>query len=86
MIAELTYFVCVLTSILCAALLVRTYRTTRSRLLLWSSLCFVGLALHNILLFTDMFIVPSVNLELWRSGTALCSMLLLLFGLIWEAR
>jgi hypothetical protein len=86
MIAELTYFVCVLTSILCAALLVRTYRTTRSRLLLWSSLCFVGLALNNILLFTDMFIVPTINLELWRSGTALGSMLLLLFGLIWEAR
>jgi hypothetical protein len=86
MIAELAYFVCVLTSILCAVLLVRTYRTTRSRLLLWSSLCFVGLALNNILLFTDMFIVPTINLELWRSGTALGSMLLLLFGLIWEAR
>jgi hypothetical protein len=86
MIAELAYFVCVLTSILCAVLLVRTYRTTRSRLLLWSSLCFVGLALNNILLFTDMFIVPTINLELWRTGTALGSMLLLLFGLIWEAR
>jgi len=86
MIAELTYFVCVLTSILCAALLARTYQATRSRLLLWSFLCFVGLALNNILLFTDLFIVPTINLELWRSGTALGSMLLLLFGLIWEAR
>jgi hypothetical protein len=86
MIAELTYFICVLTSILCAALLVRAYRATRTRLLLWSSLCFVGLALNNVLLFTDMFIVPTINLELWRSGTALASMLLLLVGLIWEAR
>ena len=49
-------------------------------------MCFVGLALNNILLFTDMFIVPTINLELWRSGTALASMLLLLFGLLWEAR
>jgi hypothetical protein len=80
------YLLCTLTSILCAVLLVRSYRATRTPLLLWSSLCFIGLVLNNVLLFTDMFVVPDVNLELWRSGSALASMLLLIYGLIWEAR
>jgi hypothetical protein len=65
---------------------VRSYRATRTPLLLWSSLCFTGLALNNVLLFTDLFVVTDLNLELWRSGSALGSMLLLLCGLIWEAR
>jgi hypothetical protein len=86
MIAELAYLICTLTSILCAVLLVRSYRATRTRLLLWSSLCFVGLAINNVLLFADMFVVTSISLELWRSASALISMLLLLCGLIWEAR
>lgn len=86
MIAELAYLAGALTSVLCALLLIRTYLATRTSLLLWSSLCFVGLALNHILLFADMFLVPTVNLELWRSGTALIAMLLLLFGLIWESK
>jgi hypothetical protein len=86
MIAELAYLACALTSILCAVLLIRTYLATRTSLLLYSSLCFVGLALNNVLLFADLFIVPTINLELWRSSTALVAMLLLLYGLIWEAK
>ncbi len=86
MIAELAYLISALTSIACAVLLVRQYRATRGPLLMWSSLCFTGLALNNVLLFTDLFIVPTVNLELWRSVVALASLLLLLFGLIWEAQ
>jgi hypothetical protein len=86
MIAEVAYFVCMLTSILCAVLLVRRYRATRAPLLLWSSLCFVGLALNNVLLFTDLFVIPDTNLELWRSSTALGALLLLLYGMIWEVR
>lgn len=86
MIAELAYLAGALTSVLCAVLLIRTYLATRTSLLLWSSLSFVGLALNNILLFADMFLVPTIDLELWRSGTALVAMLLLLFGLIWESK
>lgn len=86
MIAEIAYLICALTSILCAVLLVRSYRQTRTRLLLWSSLCFVGLAINNVILFADMFVVPGVDLEYYRNATALASMLLLLCGLIWEER
>jgi hypothetical protein len=71
-------------SVACAALLVRSYRATRVRLLLWSSLCFAGLALNNVLLFVDRIIVPEVDLQLLRTSVALAAMYMLL-GLIWES-
>jgi cytochrome bd-type quinol oxidase subunit 2 len=77
------YAIGVLISILCAALLTRSYRRERTPLLLWCSLCFVGLALNNVVLFADLFVI-SRSLELWRSVTALASLSLMLFGLIWE--
>jgi hypothetical protein len=83
--AEAVYLLCALTSILCALLLFRSYRAQRSRLLMWSTLCFAGLAINNILLFVDLVLVPeAVDLSLLRSGTALAAVLLLLIGLVWE--
>jgi hypothetical protein len=82
--AELVYLSCALASLLCAILLIRSYRAKRTRLLLWSSLCFVGLALNNALLFVDVIVAPSVDLSLYRTLTALVALLLLLFGLIWH--
>jgi hypothetical protein len=84
MMHELGYVIGVLTSILCAGLLIRAYTKERTPLLLWCSLCFVGLALNNVLLFTDLFVMPEVNLQLWRSLTALVALSLMLVGLIWE--
>lgn len=86
MIAEAVYLLCALTSIACAAMLVRGYRASRSKLLLWSSLCFVGLALNNTLLFLDLVVVPTVDLSAWRTGSALASIVILVFGLVWDAR
>ncbi|MDF3066594.1 MAG: hypothetical protein K0R38_2195 [Polyangiaceae bacterium] len=80
----LAYAVGVLTSLLCAFLLIRSYRRERTPLLLWCCLCFVGLGLNNVLLFTDLFIV-SASLEVWRSVVALVAVVLLLVGLIREA-
>ena len=84
MMAPLAYAVGVLTSILCAVLLIRSYRAKRTPLLLWCSLCFVGLAVNNVVLFVDLFIVPDISLELWRSVTALVALVVMLIGLIWE--
>jgi Family of unknown function (DUF5985) len=84
MITELGYAVGVLISILCAVLLVRSYLRARTPLLLWCSLCFAGLALNNVLLFADLFVVPEIDLEIWRSLTALVALSLMLIGLIWE--
>ncbi|MFZ5897041.1 MAG: DUF5985 family protein [Myxococcota bacterium] len=85
MMAQIVYASCALTSIVCAALLVRSYWATRLRLLLWSSLCFAGLALNNTLLFVDRILVPEFDLQLPRTLVALVAMSMLLFGLIWES-
>jgi hypothetical protein len=83
---EVVFVLCALTSIACAILLFRGYRESRTRLLFWSSLCFIGLAANNVLLLVDALVVPSVDLSLARGLTALAALMLLLFGLIWEAR
>lgn len=82
----LVYALCALTSLLCALLLARGYRRSRARLLLWSSLCFAGLALNNVLLFIDLRVVPAVDLSVWRSLPALAGLLVLVYGLVWDAR
>ena len=84
--AEAIYALCALTSIACAGLLLDGYRSSRLRLLLWAALCFVGLALNNILLFIDLVILPDRDLGILRSAVALAAMCILLFGLIWEER
>jgi hypothetical protein len=52
--------------------------------LLWSAVCFFGLSLSNFLVFLDLVILPEVDLYFWRLLTAAVSMLVLLYGLIWE--
>jgi len=84
--AELVYLLCALASAFCAVLLVRSYRVQHSRLLLWSSLCFVGLAVSNAVMFVDLVIVPATDLLLLRSLVALGAVSMLLIGLIWESK
>jgi len=84
--AEIVYLLCTITSLVCAGLLLRGYRHSGTKLLLWSGLCFVGLTLNNVLLFLDLVIVPETDLSVARSATALLGLLVLLFGLVWESR
>lgn len=84
--ATLVYALCALTSLACAVLLLRGYASTRARLLLWSGLCFAGLAANNVLLLIDKRVVPTVDLSMWRSLPALAGVALLLYGLVWETR
>jgi uncharacterized protein DUF5985 len=84
--ATIVYALCALTSLLCVALLVRGYRRSGARLLLWASLCFAGLALNNVLLFVDLRVVPAVDLSVWRSLPALGGLMVLIYGLVWDAR
>lgn len=78
------YILGTITTLLCAVLLLRGYLRTRTRLLLWSALCFFGLAISNLLIFLDLVIYPNVDLYLWRLLTAAVAMMILLYGLIWE--
>jgi hypothetical protein len=79
------YVLCALTSVLCALLLARAFVRTRARLLLWSALCFTGMALQNVLLLVDKA-TPTIDLSLTRTLPALLGVLILLYGLVWEGR
>jgi Family of unknown function (DUF5985) len=83
--ATIVYILCALTSLACAVLLLRGYRQSAARLLLWSGLFFVGLFLNNVLLIVDLRVVPQVNLAVIRLVPALIGVLLLLYGMIWES-
>ena len=75
-----------LTVALCAVLLLRAYLKVRQRLLLWSGLCFAGLTLSNLMIFVDMFLTPpEMSLYSARLGIAASSMLVLVYGLIFES-
>lgn len=81
--AETVYILCTLTSLGCAALLFRGYRQSRTRLLFWASVCFVGLAVNNLLLVVDLVFLPeAIDLSFVRGLSALVSLLLFVWGLI----
>lgn len=82
---EAVYLLCAATSVACAVLLMRGYARTGTRLLLWSGLCFVGLALNNVGLVVDLMVVPDTDYSTWRLVPAAAGILLLLYGLAWEA-
>ncbi|HEV2147702.1 MAG TPA: DUF5985 family protein [Longimicrobiaceae bacterium] len=84
--ASIVYALCGLTSVACAVLLLRGFHSSGARLLLWAGLCFVGLAVNNVLLFVDLSVVPDLDLSVWRSLPALAGLLLLIYGLVWETR
>lgn len=88
MVVQVVYLLCAATSLVCAILLLRGYFTSRGRLLLWSGLCFVFLALENAILFVDIVLIPEIDLGLGmvRRGTALGGLLLLLYGLVFEVK
>jgi len=84
MIVALTvYSLCALTSGVCAVMLLRGYRRTRVRLLLWSGLCFACFTINNVILIVDEE-MTSQDFTLVRTIPLLAGITLLLFGLVWE--
>ena len=83
--AVAVYLLCFLASTFCAVMLLRQCRRSASRLLLWSSLSFIGWALNNALLFADFVVFPAIDLAVVRTSVALAAISLLVFGLIWDA-
>ncbi|NOK36806.1 hypothetical protein D7W79_21100 [Corallococcus exercitus] len=82
--AEAVYILCALTSAACAVLLLRAWRRTRMKLLLYSGLCFSVLTVNNVLLFVDLVLIPAEDLSLARTLASLVGGGVLLFGLIWD--
>ncbi len=84
--ASLFYGLCTVTALFCAALLLSAYSRSRYRLLLWGGLCFLGLTLNNALLVVDKLIIgPETTLFTWRLVAGLTAMLVLLYGIIFDA-
>ena len=50
-----------------------------------AGLCFVGLTATNTLLVLDKIVWPAVDLSPLRHSVTLVAMLVLLYGLIWNA-
>jgi hypothetical protein len=86
MFGNLVYILCAATSTLCAILLIRGYRRSKARLLLWSGVCFIGLALNNVLLVIDLGAGAAVDLSIWRLLPAVLGAGALLYGLVWETQ
>lgn len=84
--SAVVYLLCLFTAAAAALLLLRRYAQTRVRLLLWTGLCFVGLAVNNLVLFLDMFVVPNVDLSLFRNVPTLLGLATLVYGMVWESR
>ena len=83
--ATIVYLLCLLTSAACAWLLGRSYRRNGTRLLLWSSVCFVLLAANNLVLVLDLVVWPEdVDLRLLRLLLALAAVVALIWGCVWE--
>lgn len=85
-IASFVYVLTFFTTAVCAGLLLRGYFRTKKALLLWSGLCFGGLAVSNFLVFVDLILLPQKDLYLLRLFAAASGMALLMYGLIWESK
>jgi hypothetical protein len=80
--AEAVYLLCAVASLACATLLLRNYWRTRMKLILWTSLCFVGLAANNVILFVDLVVAAEVDLRALRNTAAFAGGAILLYGMI----
>jgi hypothetical protein len=82
--AAIVYLLCFATSAACAWMLMRSYRRTGARLLLWSGLCFVFLAANNFAVVLDLLVLPDLDMRLGRMLLSLAAVAVLLFGFVWD--
>lgn len=84
--AETVYMLCAIASVVCAGLLFRSYLRNRLRLSLFTMLCFLALAVNNVLLFVDLAVIPAgPDLSTLRNTVALGGVVLLLYAMITES-
>ena len=83
--AAIIYALCALMAGVCAWLLLSAYARSRYKLLLWGGLCFCGMTLSNALLMIDKVMLgPEIDLSLLRHAITGASLLIFLYGLIWD--
>lgn len=79
------YVLCLVASTTCTWLLLRGYRRSLTRLLLWAGLCFAFLSLNSLAVLFDLLIFPRWDFQTWRHAASLMAVGVLLFGLVWES-
>jgi hypothetical protein len=79
------FVLCLLTSAVCAWLLLRQYRRTPSGLLFWSALCFLALTANNLFVVFDLIVFPNIEFLPYRHVSSLVAIGVLLYGFIWES-
>jgi hypothetical protein len=84
--AKTIYLLCAAASLVVALMLLRQYLKSRTRLLLWSLVCFTGLAANNVLVYIDLVVYTGVDLSVYRSAAGAAAMAAMLYGLVWETR
>jgi hypothetical protein len=77
------FALCAATSLVCAWLLWRAWRSAPAPLLLGSLLCFAGLAVNNLVLFVDEVFLEGHHFE-WRGIPTVIGLGALLFTIIRE--
>lgn len=80
----IVYLLCFGTSATCAGLLLRSYARAGGGLLFWSGLCFVLLALNNLIVVLDLLVIRQLDLNLARLAASFAAVCVLLFGFIWR--
>lgn len=78
------YGLCLLTSAICAGLLLKAYLPSRSKLLLYTALGFALLAVNNLLLVADVLVLRDIDLWPYRQLALAAAIAVLLYGFIFE--
>ena len=87
MIAMTIYVLCFSLSAGVAGLLWRNYQRGRVRLLFWSTICFAGLALGNLMLFADVVVFSrGPDLSVGRLLPPLFGYSALIYGFVRDVR
>lgn len=79
------YLLCAATALACGVLLLRGYRRSGARLLLWCGLFFLALVVENSILFCDRVVFPDIDLVPALRAVGLTGIAILVYGLIWDA-
>lgn len=83
--AAVVYVLCFLTAIGCSAALLTAHRRTRSSLLFWSGMCFALLALNDLFVLLDIYVIKGIDLWGIRRSLGLAAVVVMLVGLIFHS-
>jgi hypothetical protein len=85
MMPGLVYILCALTSLGSAVLLWRAVGKPGNGLLFWSGVCFLGMAINNVLMYIDSVLFPTFYMYELPNIVALVSIIILSLALIWHS-